>query len=191
MKRTEIDLAEMGKLVEHGYLVFDIEPDNTGNQLYWLHINHYDAKHNLVKQSDFTNLDNVNQTKQLLVLRTLDKPYSKLALPKDKVARQLKAYLNKSELAELPIVGYSVDGLDLPSLNRLLPDYDRLVYDLALTYDKATGENNLKLDTLANRLSLGTSPKRNTSNHNPIQDTELTHIVLKGILALSELIEED
>lgn len=187
MKRTNIDLEDLSNLVEQGYLILDIEPDNSGKHLYWLHISHYDANHNLVKHSDFTSLDNVNQTKQLLLLRTLDKAYSKLALPKEKVSRQLKSYLNKSELVDLPIFGYSIGQVDLPILNELLPSYDRSIYDLALTYAKATGENNVKLDTLANQLSLGTSPKQSVANHSPIQDVLLTQIVLRGILALSEL----
>ena len=187
MNHAKINPAEMSNLVSQGYLIIDIEPDNSGKHLYWLHINHYDAKHNLVKQSDFTSLDNVNQTKQLLLLRTLDKAYSKLALPIDKVSRQLKSYLNKAELVDLPIFGYSVTQVDLPIMSELLPNYDRPIYDLASTYASATGENNIKLTTLAHQLSLGTSPKQSANNHNPIQDTELTQIVLKGILALSEL----
>lgn len=187
MKRTDIDLEGLSNLVAKGYLVLDVEPDNSGKHLYWLHMSHYDANHNLVKHSDFTSLDNASQTKQLLMLRLLDKPYSKLALPKEKVARQLKAYLNKQELVDLPIFGYSVGQVDLPILNELLPNYDRPIYDLALAYAKATGETNIKLDNLANQLSLGTSPKQAVANHNPMQDVELTNIVLKGMLALSVL----
>lgn len=187
MKRTDIDLEGLSNLVEQGYIVFDVEPDSTGNNLFWLHMNHYDANHNLVKQSDFTCLDSVNQTKELIMLRLLDKPYSKLALSKEKVARQLKAYLNKQEIADLPIFGYGVFNLDLPILNKLLPDYDRPVYDVGHLLSISLGEPMMSLRDASNYLSLGKAPKQNNTNHNPIQDTELTQIVLKGILALSEL----
>lgn len=187
MKRTEIGLEGLSNLVSQGYLVFDIEPDSTGTQLYWLHMSRYDANHNLVKHSDFTCLDNVNQTKQLLMLRLLDKPYSKLALSKEKVTRQLKAYLNKQEIADLPIFGYGVSNLDLPILNKLLPDYDRSIYDVGHLLNTSLGTPMMSLGDASNYLSLGKAPKQNSTNHNPIQDTELTNVVLKGILALSEL----
>lgn len=182
-----INPATFANLVSNGYATFDIEPNSTGKELFWLHINQYDANHTLVHQSDYTCLVNVKQEKQLRALHILDKPYSKLNLPIDKTAQQLHKYLEREDVKGLPIFGYGVAQTDIPVLDSLLPNYQHAIYDLGLTYATLLGTDILSLDDLAFQLSLGTSPRQPKSGaHSPIVDAELTNYVLQGMLGLAK-----
>lgn len=181
-----INPTTFASLVSNGYLVLDVEPDATCKGLFWLHINQYDANHTLVHQSDYTSLVNVSKDKQLRALHTLDKPYSKLNLPIDKTAQQLHKYLEREDIKELPIFGYSSGNVDITVLDNLLPNYSRALYDLGLAYATLLGIDTLSLDDLAFQLSLGTSPRQAKSIHSPIVDAELTNYVLQGMLGLAK-----
>lgn len=182
MKSRIFNLSQLKGMVADGYLIYDLEPDSTNRQLYWMHISQYDANHTLVREEDYVNMSAVDQAKQLHVLRALDKPYSEVALPMKQYKARLSRYLNSEDVVNLPLFGYATDATDLPILNKLVHGSRRTVYDLARAYGVATKKPLISLDILAHKLSQGKAPKQASRNHNPAQDVELTNYVLQGML---------
>lgn len=180
IKNEVIYFNELNNVTRNGYLIVDIEPDETEQQVFWLYIARFN---NQGIEQTHLNIANINcgasAKKKLTMLEILDLPHSQLQTPVDQHGKLLLNYLSSDFLITQMPIFYFGSGRDEHILNNLIGGYniENNFIDLQLSYDKMIG-NDMPSGLEKVARSVGYEEMQHKV-HNPIQDVEMTNYIIK------------